>query len=124
MEISKDEFEKIVAEEIDKLPESTLKKINNVAFLVEDYPSAEQIKKSRLGTQFTLLGLYEGYIQSSRRNLGTVLPDRITLFRKAIMRESANMEGLVKQIRSTIKHEIAHHFGSDEPGARKAGKLH
>lgn len=122
MEISKEEFEKIVGEEIDSLPEKTMRLINNVAFLVEDYPTAEQIKNARLGTQFELFGLYEGYIQSSRRNLGTVLPDRITLFRKAIMRNCRNLEELKKQVRSTIKHEIAHHFGSDEHGARKAGK--
>ena len=120
--MSSEDFEKIVKEELDSLPEEVISKTNNVAFLIEDYPTPDQEKKFRLGRGYFLFGLYEGYHQSSRRNLGAVLPDRITLFKYAILHESKNEKELRMMISNTIKHEIAHHFGSDEAGARKASR--
>jgi predicted Zn-dependent protease with MMP-like domain len=68
------------------------------------------------------LGLYEGYHQAKRLNIGLVFPDRITLFKKSIESMCRTEEELKKQITSTVRHEIAHHFGSDEMGAQKAGQ--
>ncbi len=121
MNISSEQFEKIVAEAIDSLPDKFQVKINNLAVLVEDFPTAEQLKKVKLHNKWSLFGLYEGYVQSRRVNVGAVLPDRISIFRQPILRSCHNPEDCREQIIKTVKHEIAHHFGSDETGARKAG---
>lgn len=123
MQVLKAQFEKWVAEAIDSVPEKFRERINNLAFFVEDHPTQEQLRKARLlGRRgVLLLGLYEGYHQSRRLNIGPVFPDRITIFKKPIESLCNTEEGLKKQIFSTVRHEIAHHFGSDEPGARKAG---
>jgi predicted Zn-dependent protease with MMP-like domain len=51
-----------------------------------------------------------------------VLPDRITIFSRAILSQAASPAEAKNKIISTVKHEIAHHFGSDEKGAAKAGR--
>jgi predicted Zn-dependent protease with MMP-like domain len=121
MNVSRKQFEEWVKEVIDSLPEKYLQHLNNVAFFVEDCPSQDQIRKVKLGKGLVLFGLYEGYHQSSRKNIGVVMPDRITIFRKSIAGYYNDVALVKKQIENTIKHEIAHHFGSNEPGARKAG---
>lgn len=120
MNISLKEFENLVQEVIENLPEAYFKKLHNVAFLVRDYPDQEQTKKLNMGRGYVLFGLYEGYYQSSRKNLGPVLPDKITIFRKAILSQCQTKEEIKDKIKKVIKHEIAHHFGSGEQGADKA----
>jgi predicted Zn-dependent protease with MMP-like domain len=124
MQVSKNKFEKWVAEALDSLPENFQKRINNLAVFVEDYPTREQLQKAKLRERkgVILLGLYEGYHQSKRLNFGTVYPDRITKFKKPIESISQTEKDLKNQITSTVRHEIAHHFGSDEKGAQKAGQ--
>ena len=124
MQVSQAQFEKWVAAAIDDVPEKFQKRINNLAFFVEDHPTKEQLKKARmLGRKdVLLLGLYEGYHQSKRLDVGAVLPDRITIFKKSVESLCRTEGELKKQISRTVRHEIAHHFGSDEKGARKAGR--
>lgn len=123
MQISKKQFEEWVAKAIESVPEKFWERIHNLAFFVEDQPTKEQLKKARLQGRknVLLLGLYEGYHQSKRLNVGPVFPDRITIFKKPIESLCRTEEALKKQIFSTVRHEIAHHFGSDENGAQKAG---
>ncbi|MBI4779047.1 metallopeptidase family protein [Candidatus Falkowbacteria bacterium] len=122
LDINKQEFEKIIAEALEGLPEKFKNKLNNVAIFAEDEPTDEQLNKIRLKRGDILFGLFEGYSQAKRLNIGPVLPDRITIFREAILSQSDNQAELKQKIISTVKHEIAHHFGSDEKGAAKAGK--
>jgi len=122
MNLSVVQFEKIVEEAIDSLPEKFKKKINNLAIFVENFATREQLNKVGLTNPYSLFGLYEGYVQSRRRNVGPVLPDRITIFRQPILKSCSNENECIKRIINTVKHEIAHHFGSDEKGARKASK--
>jgi len=123
MQIAKKQFEKWVAEAIDAVPEKFRERIHNLAFFVEDFPTSGQLKKAKLQgrTDVLLLGLYEGYHQSKRLDVGPVFPDRITIFKKSMENLCQAENELKKQIFSTVQHEIAHHFGSDEQGAQKAG---
>jgi predicted Zn-dependent protease with MMP-like domain len=123
MQVLKAQFEKWAEEAIDSVPKKFKDKINNLAFFVENYPTQEQLKKARLlgRRDAVLLGLYEGYHQSKRLNIGTVFPDRITIFQKSIESLCNTEEEIKKQVERTVRHEIAHHFGSDEKGARKVG---
>jgi len=122
MNITKQEFEKIVEQALENLPEKFKNRLNNVAIFMEDEPTEEQLKKTNLKRGDLLFGLFEGYAQAKRLNFGPVLPDRITIFRQAILSQSSTAAELKQKIISTVKHEIAHHFGSDERGAAKAGK--
>lgn len=122
MIIEKEKFERIVAEVIDELPEKFLAHINNLAIMVEDFPNDEQLGRQKVKDKYGLLGLYEGHIQSRRLNFGLVLPDKITIFRIPICQSCSTEDDCRQRIISTVKHEIAHHFGSGEKGARKAEK--
>lgn len=120
MQINREQFEQLVGEAIDDLPEELFSKINNAAILVEDFPTPEQLKKVGVKSEYGLLGLFEGLGQAKKVNFGVVLPDRITLFRVPIMQSCSDISSLKLQISKTLKHEIAHHMGSDEKGAKSA----
>ncbi len=122
--ISIKQFEQIVEYAIASLPDKFRSKLNNVAIFVEDEPTAEQLKKIKLRRGDLLFGLFEGYAQARRLNFGPVLPDRITIFRRAILSQASDPREVKNKIVSTFMHEIAHHFGSDEKGAAKAGRRH
>jgi len=122
LQISKQKFEKIVEQTLESLSNRFKSKLNNVAIFAEDEPTEEQLSKTNLKRGDILFGLFEGFAQGRKLNFGPVLPDRITIFRKAILSQSDNQLELEQKIISTVKHEIAHHFGSDEKGAAKAGK--
>jgi len=120
MEISLEQFTQIAGRAFDDLPSTTKEKLYNVALVVEDLPTREQMESLGGKNQYSLFGLYEGYVQSSRMHAGPVLPDKITLFRLPIMRSCDDINALKQRVLATLKHEIAHHFGSDEKGARQA----
>lgn len=114
--MERSEFERLVSEAIESIPKEFLEKIDNVAFIVEDFPNANQMRKLRLRNQIYLLGLYEGVSQLRRgTNYTAVMPDKITIFQKPIEMHARDRESMIEIIGNTVKHEIAHHFGmSDE----------
>jgi len=115
--ISRRRFEEIVAEALDEIPEALWKVIDNVVVTVEEWPTRRHIDRVGLGPGNTLLGLYEGVPLTVRTShYGLVAPDKITIFRGPILQVSPADEDAVRaQIRQTVLHEIAHHFGiSDE----------
>ena len=122
MNINNKQFEQLIVESIDNLPKNILKKMHNVVITQNDFPTNDQLGKLEKDNKFSLLGIYEGHIQSRRTNVGVVLPDKITLFRVPIVNACSSLEACKKIISNTLKHEIAHHFGSDEIGARKVEK--
>jgi predicted Zn-dependent protease with MMP-like domain len=123
MKISREKFEKLVAEALDNLPAKIAERLNNVAIFVEDWPTREQLGRAGRGrSDYMLFGLFEGYAQAKKLNFGPVLPDRITIFRGPICEYAETDEEIKAQVLSTVKHEIAHHFGSDEAGAHKASR--
>jgi len=118
----RDEFEKLVEEGFERLPQWVREKIKNVAILVEDEPSDEVRRQEHLDDDETLLGLYHGIPLSARGEnygVGMTLPDTITLYQVPI-EEAAEDDG--KDVRDvvaeTIWHEFAHHFGMDEGEVR------
>lgn len=121
------EFEKLVREAILALPREIRAKMDNVAVVIEDEASAQQLRKGGIRGGGILLGLYEG-VPRTRRGPGytLVLPDKITIFQKAIEMIAQTPEQIKAQVRSTVWHEIAHHFGFSEGQvqklARKRGK--
>lgn len=120
--MKQEEFEKLVAEGYERLPEWVRQKINNVALLVEDEPSEEDRKNEGLSDDETLLGLYKGIPLSARGEfygVGMTLPDTITLYRLPILEAAEEEKKDVREVvAETIWHEFAHHFGMDEHEVR------
>lgn len=104
---SEAEFDQLVSEALDALPDDIRATMSNVAVTVEDEPPP--------GSH--LLGLYEGIPWGSRGPYyAGALPDKITIYRGPIERlAGGDPERLRAHVRRTVFHEIAHHFGiSDE----------
>lgn len=121
--MQRNEFEALVAEGFERLPQWVREKIKNVALLIEDEPSGEVRKQEGLSDNETLLGLYHGIPLSARGEnygVGMTLPDTITLFQVPI-EEAAEEErkDIRDVIAETIWHEFAHHFGMDEHEVRE-----
>lgn len=116
------QFEQLVREGIDLIPEKFLKMLKNVEIVIEENPTPLQIEKLKIRGGFHLLGLYEGIPQTKREGYGNVLPDKITIFKNSIERAFHNPEAIKKAVADTIWHEIAHHFGMDEHQVRQAEK--
>ncbi len=105
-------FESLVANALDSLPESLLRMLDNVAVTVADEPSEAQHAKMALEPGMVLFGLYEGIPLTARSSgYGMVVPDRITVFQHALEAEATDLESLAAEVRHTVVHEIAHHFG-------------
>ena len=99
-----------MAEALDGLPEPVLAMLDNVDVVVEDEPTAEQ-----LGGEESLFGLYQGVPLTQRDTAySMVLPDKITVFRGPLERAYRNRLEMVRQVRITVLHELAHHVGFDE----------
>ncbi len=126
MSISLKDFEQLVAEGYERLPEWVREKIKNVALLVEDEPSDEVREREGLGEDETLLGYYQGVPLSARGSeygVGATMPDTITLYRLPIEEASGgNPEDIREIVADTVWHEFAHHFGMDEVEVRAREK--
>lgn len=118
--MDEESFRKLVEEAVDSLPPEFAKKINNVAVVVEDDPSPEQLRELGLTGQDLLFGLYHGVPQTKRGFYAGVLPDKITIFKNSIEAVAKTSDEIKTQVRETVMHEIGHHFGlSDEDLRRK-----
>ena len=105
MLVSPERFEELVAEALDGIPPELGARMDNVAVFVED--------RAR---QAGLLGLYQGVPLTARDAgyAGMVMPDRITIYRLPICAMCASEDDVVHQVRVTVVHEVAHHFGIDD----------
>jgi predicted Zn-dependent protease with MMP-like domain len=112
IEVSDDQFDAIISNALDELPVQYTSNMKNVAIIMQDEPSEEQRIKLKLRCHETLFGLYEG-IPLTKRGAGynLVLPDKITIFKNPILERVENLEQFKKQVKHTLWHEIAHHYG-------------
>jgi predicted Zn-dependent protease with MMP-like domain len=114
--VRREAFRRLVSEALGNLPEEFLARMDNVEVVVERRPTAEQEAAGGEGEdEGLLMGLYEGVPLPSRTSAyGGVLPDRITLFQENIEAVCDTDEEIVEEIRKTVLHEVAHHFGIDD----------
>ncbi len=112
MQMSAAQFEELVADALDGVPQQLADLIDNVVILVE--------ADSPLGQP--LLGLYEGIPLTQRGTFyAGALPDRITIYRNPILSVSSTYADVVREVRVTVIHEIAHHFGIDDDRLHELG---
>jgi predicted Zn-dependent protease with MMP-like domain len=113
LDVSAEEFDIAVGEALDGVPEELTRLMDNVAVFVEDEPPADDPD---------LLGWYDGTPLTERGwSYGGVLPDRIVVFRGPLSRMCASRSELVDEVRITVVHEIAHHFGIDDHRLHELG---
>ena len=111
IEVPRERFEELVADALDSIPTQLGRYMDNVAVFVEDDPPHPD-----------LLGLYQG-VPLTKRSAGYAgaMPDRITIYRTTICAISHSEREVVERVRTTVVHEVAHHFGIDDPRLRELG---
>lgn len=110
--VTNERFEQLAGEALATLPNELASQIENLAIMVEsDSPG------------HNLFGLYEGVPLTKRSptSYSGVMPDRITLYQAAICRSCSNEHEVTAQIRKTVLHEVAHHFGISDPRLDELG---
>jgi predicted Zn-dependent protease with MMP-like domain len=129
-DVTDEAFRALAGKAWDEVPSKFQKRIDNLALLIEDEPSADLREKEGLGEHETLLGLYHGIPENERGagyGVGGTLPDTITLFRLPILEEAAELmqerglspEAAVDEaLRETLWHELGHYFGLKEEEVR------
>lgn len=114
--ISQARFRELVAEALDALPEIWARRLDNVAVVVEEEPSLEELESVGMSADENdeLLGLYQGVPLGERGWEYAALPDRIVVFRGPILRLAGSREEVIRMVQETVLHELGHHFGLDE----------
>ncbi len=105
-------FEELVADALDEIPDDLWDLVDNVAVVVREG-----------NVRSSLLGLYDG-VPLTERDAGyggMVMPDRITIFRLPLLAMCADEAEVVAQVRVTVIHEVAHHFGIDDRRLHELG---
>ncbi|WP_375490142.1 metallopeptidase family protein [uncultured Jatrophihabitans sp.] len=110
VEVSRARFEQLVADALDSLPADFRRLISNVQVVVEP------------GDDPHLLGLYQGVPLTERTSdYSAVLPDKITIFQDAICARAGGEQEVVDEVRTTVVHEVGHHFGIDDDRLHELG---
>jgi predicted Zn-dependent protease with MMP-like domain len=111
--LTHEEFERLVVDELDQLPDDMVDGLENVFFVVEDRPEN--------GTLDTL-GLYEGVALTERGQYGFgEMPDRIVVYREPLLAACSTLDELKDEIHVTLVHEIAHYYGIDDDRLHELG---
>jgi predicted Zn-dependent protease with MMP-like domain len=111
VDVDEDTFGTLVEAALDSIPPELRRRMRNVVVAVEDE-----------GVSPNLLGLYHGIPLTSRTTTyAGVLPDQITIYRLPIIRRCRTLEDVVHQVRVTVVHEVAHHFGIDDARLHELG---
>ena len=120
MKVTLKEFEELISEVVNNLPENFKKKMENIAIVIEDLPSRELLVEMKIKSPYSLLGLYRG-VPYPRRGIWyrNVLPDKIIIFKKPIEVRCRNREDIKESVRRVVIHEIGHYFGLNEADLRK-----
>ncbi len=112
-DLNAEQFEKLVIDELDLLPDEMLDGLDNVIFVTENRPEDGSLD---------LLGLYDGVALTQRGNYGFgELPDRIILFREPLLSIAVDMDDLKEQVHITLVHEIAHFYGIGDEELHRLG---
>jgi|SRR5690349_23250317 predicted Zn-dependent protease with MMP-like domain len=113
VELSDDRFAELVEEAFRSVPPELASLLDNVALFIEDDPPPDDPD---------LLGVYDGVALTERDSMyGGVLPDRIVVFRNPTLEICDTEEDVIHEVRITVVHEIAHHFGIDDDRLHELG---
>ncbi len=111
-----DPFEEALAAAIEALPEPYRRELDSVAIVIQDEPDAAQLESVRARGLF---GLYQGVPRTAYGADGVPFASKITLFRGPLTRAHRGHEALMKGVRETLEHEVAHHLGISDARLRE-----
>lgn len=118
--LSDEQFDQLITDVMDELPMEYIENMKNVSIVIADAPTPEQRIKLNLQCNQTLYGLYEGIPLTGRgAGYNLVLPDKITLFKEPMQASSSTLAQFREQLKRTLWHEIAHHYGLDHDRIHK-----
>lgn len=116
--VSESEFEAMVRDVLDSVPDEFIDQLENIAISVEDYPDRDDLIAVGLDPETEtedLFGLYVGYPRIDKGHWDLVMPDKISIYRHALCKHASDHRDLLQQVRKTVLHELGHYFGlSDE----------
>lgn len=115
--VSKERFSQLVEQALDGLPEQFRVFLDQVPVQIMTRPSKHLLQSLGMQDDELLLGLYQGADLMGRAEVegrGSPVPNHILIFQEDIELVSHNEEHLVREVRTTVLHEIGHHFGMDE----------
>jgi predicted Zn-dependent protease with MMP-like domain len=118
---SPDAFERLVDRALTSIPSPFRESLEEVAVVVEDWPSDEQLADNDLEADDVLYGLYEGVPRTEWAADWAVVPNRITLFRVPLEEDFPDPRDLAHEVRVTVIHELAHHLGIDDDRLHELG---
>ena len=107
-------FEDLVAIALAEIPMPFAAALEEVAIVIEDEPTPEQLRENELEPDDTLYGLYEGVARTEWGADWISVPNRISLFRLPLEADFADPDDLAEEVRMTVIHELAHHLGIDD----------
>jgi predicted Zn-dependent protease with MMP-like domain len=107
-------FETLVEQALDDLPPPVRQLLENVAVVIDDEPSEEQLRENGMRASDTLYGLYEGVSPVTYGADTVPFPNKITLFRLPLEEDFPDPDDLAREVQKTVVHEIGHHAGMDE----------
>jgi predicted Zn-dependent protease with MMP-like domain len=108
-----DRFDQLVERALAGIPSPFRERLREVAIVIEDEPSAEQLRDDELGGN-ELYGIYEGTPRTEWAADSVAAPNKITLFRLALEEDFPEPDDLAEEVRLTVIHELAHHLGIDD----------
>jgi predicted Zn-dependent protease with MMP-like domain len=112
VQIGHAEFERLVGEAMDGIPEPVASALVEVAVVVEERAPAG------MGS---LYGLYTGVPLTLGPTPSMMLPARIDVFMRPLLDHVRDEHELVEQVRITVLHELGHHLGMDEDDLARLG---
>ncbi len=122
MRLSRFRFERLVEEALATIPEPLRQRMDNVEIVIEEWPTEEHLDTAGLEPDDWLFGLYEGTPLIERGiTANPLLPDKITIFQGPLQEACHSEDEIRREVRTTVVHEIAHHFGIDEETLAKLG---
>jgi predicted Zn-dependent protease with MMP-like domain len=107
-------FDRLVDRAVAGIPQPFRAALDEIALVIADEPSAEQLRENGLRPDETLYGLYEGVPLDEWGGDWVPVPTRIVVFRLPLEEDFADPDELAEEVRVTILHELAHHLGIDD----------
>ncbi len=115
-------FNRLVFDALASIPEPFKQHLENVDIVVKRRPGPSDYRMTGTKRGERLYGLYDGVPLSERTGSGGFeLPDKITLFREPLERDFPRDADLVREVRTTVLHEIGHFFGMSEEAVSELG---
>ncbi len=100
---------------LDGLPPEFARLVENLAVVVEEEPTDEDLEEVGLDPEVDeLFGLYQGVPLGERDSFYQALPDRVVIYRGPILRACRSRREVIREVRDTVVHELGHHFGLGE----------